>query len=321
MMKEDAFPARDVAVTVAEAHSPVDALAALCQAGCDDGLNAWLCATDADVFSGYAYSTRPVLGAVLQAGMADLAARYASRVPEAVCSPLGHVYPVQEGFAARGEVADEWGHHRDHELRIAGELVALLRVGSLSSDHSPNWHRAADLIAAASPYLAYLVTRGPHNLGPGLLDPVTGLYSIAYFEDQLKREVQRAASYCAELCLMVLDIHPRGKGSTSIDDGALRYVAQVLTAQTRRTDFGARLGPNRFALLMPHTGARDALSAASRLENDILAAEPLAEAYKVHIGISGWNLQGPDEGELFRQAEEAARMAAAYNQEGPFLYV
>ncbi len=320
-MKDDAFPTRDVAVTVAEAHSPVDALAALCEAGCDEGLEAWLCATDSEAFTGYAYSTRPILGDVLQSAMGELAAQYASRVPGTTCAAIGHVYPVQEGFAARDEVAGEWNNHRDHEVRIAGEIVALLRVGSLSPARSPNWRRAADLIGAASPYLAYLVTRGPQGLGHGLIDPVTGLYSASYFEDQLKREVQRAASYCAELCLMVLDVQARGKGPTTIDDGAMRYVAHVLTAQTRRTDFGARLGPNRFALLMPHTGARDALSAASRLEKEILADGTFGQTYKIHIGISGWNLQGPDESELFRQAEEAARLAAAYNHEGPFLYV
>ena len=320
-MKDEAFPTRDVAVTVAEAHSPVDALAALCHAGCDEGLEAWLCATASEAFTGYAYSTRPILGDVLQAAMVDLASAYARCVPGAVCAPIGHIYPVQEGFAARDEVAQEWKNHRDHEVRIAGEVVALLRVGSLSKAPSPNWRRAGDLVNAAAPYLAYLVTRGPQGLGHGLIDPMTGLYSASYFEDQLKREVQRAASYCAELCLMVLDIQVRGKGPATIDDTAMRSVAHVLTAQTRRTDFGARLGPNRFALLMPHTGARDALAAASRLEKEILAANTLGQAYRVHIGISGWNLQGPDESELFRQAEEAARLAAAYNHDGPFLYV
>jgi diguanylate cyclase (GGDEF)-like protein len=320
-MKDTALPNRDVALAVAEAHSPVDALAALSQASCDDGLEAWLVAAESDGFHGYAFSSRPVLGRVLQANMADLAAQFADRVPGAACAPVGQFYPVQEGCAERGEVAEDWSRHRTYEVRIASDMVALLRVGPLTADRPVNWRRAHELVNLASPYLAYLVTRGAQGVGNGLIDPLTGLYSVSYFEDQLKREVQRAASYCAELCLMVLDIQPRGGGPPAIDAEALRRVAQILSSQTRRTDFGARLGPNRFALLMPHTGARDALSVAGRLEKEILAAPAVNPAYKVYIGISGWNLQGPDEDELFRQAEEAARLAAAYNHEGPFLYV
>jgi diguanylate cyclase (GGDEF)-like protein len=320
-MKDDPLPARDVALSVADAHTPVDALATLYQAGRDDGLEAWLCAAPAEHFCGYAYSGRPMAGSLLQGSMAELAGQFAAHAQGADCSPVGHVFPVQEGCAQRDEPATHWHHHRDYEVRIAGEIAGLLRVGSLSHDRGPNWRRAQDLVALASPYLAYLITRGVHGSASGLLDPVTGLYSAAYFDDQLKREVERAASYYAELCLMVVDITPRGGGPAAIDDVAMRLVAQVLASQTRRTDFGARLGASRFALLMPQTGARDALSAAGRLEKEILAADSLSQAYKVYIGISGWNLQGPDEGELFRQADEAARLAAAYNHEGPFLYV
>lgn len=303
---------------LSSAQSPIEALERLCEAGMEHGLDVWLLAGDKDIWHGYLYSYFPIRGTVVQAHMAGLAEYYRRVAPDALClRPASRLYPVQTACSRPQPMADAWTVFRTYDVRVGGELLGLLRVGSLTRSAEADWDWAAKTAAAVGPTLAYLMTHTPSQC-LGLLDPVTGLYNAAYFHDQLQREVLRAASYGSELALVVIDVEPRA--DAVVGPEVLREVSQMLAAQSRRTDICARLGPNRLAVLMPHTAKRDALLAAIRLDQLISGHEALGQKYKLRLGVSGWNLEGPDEGELLRQAEEAAHRAALQDHEGPFLY-
>lgn len=303
---------------VAEAECPIDALRMLCEAGMERGVDVWLLACDRDIWHGYLYSYLPLRGTVVQQHMAGLADYYRHLVPDALClRPASRIYPVQTAYSCPEPTADAWNVFRTHEIRAGRRLQALLRVGSLANGADVDWGWAVSTIAAVGPTLVHLATTHPSQC-LGLLDPTTGLYNAAYFHEQLQREALRAASYGAELALVVIDVEPVDNGH---DLGtALREIGQMIAANSRRTDTCARLGPARLAILMPHTTKRNALLAAMRLDQMISSQETLASKYKVRFGVSGWNLDGPDEGELLRQAEEAAHRAAMQDHQGPFLY-
>jgi len=316
-MTEAESTAFDSAMVTA-AQSPIDALQILCEAGMERGLDVWLLAGDRDIWHGYLYSYLPIRGTVVQTHMAGLAEYYRRVAPEALClRPASRLYPVQTASSRPEPMADAWTVFRTYDIRVGAELVGLLRVGSLTSGADADWEWAAKTAVGVGPTLAYLMTNSPSQC-LGLLDPVTGLYNAAYFHDQLQREALRAASYGSELALVVIDVEPRTEAE--VGPGVLREMAQMLAAHTRRTDICARLGPARLAILMPHTAKRDALLAAIRLDQCISGHEALGREYKLRLGVSGWNLEGPDEGELLRQAEEAAHRAALQDHEGPFLY-
>jgi len=304
---------------LAAAQEPLDGLALLCQVGAEDGLECWLLAAESDLWHGYLFSRVPVDGSMIQSHMRSLAERYRQRVPQALtrAAPSG-LFPVQSSYEESGAVAHTWPAWRDFDLVLAQETIGILRVGVLDESAAPNWDRARRLCALAVPYLAYLLTHC-QDTGQALLDPVTGVYSRAYFHDQLSREVRRAATYCCELSLIVVQVVPPAREG-QVTTRALKQCARLLSDNTRRTDICGRLGPARFGILLPHTGARNALMAAARLEELVAQDCEVSRSCALRIGISGWNLQGPDERELIDQANEAARMAAD-GQGGPFLYV
>ncbi|MCD6351208.1 MAG: GGDEF domain-containing protein [Armatimonadetes bacterium] len=304
---------------LAAAADPLDTLVVLGQTGARRGLDFWLLGAEADVWHGYVYSKEPVDTGAVQLHLREMAERFLTLRPQATAQPgPSGVFPLMTAFEVSGEVAADCAEVRDFEISLGGNLFALLRVGLLQPEAQPDWQEAGHLVELATPYLAYLLARQEED-EQALRDPLTGVYSRAYFNDQLAREVQRSAAYACQLSLLVIELVPaRGRGAVSLQ--AIKRCAEVLRKNTRRTDVTARVGPARFAILMPHTGSRDALMAADRLSEIVERERDEAEGFTMSIGISGWNLQGPDAAELMDQATEAARMASQ-GTGGPFLYV
>lgn len=102
-------------------------------------------------------------------------------------------------------------------------------------------------------------------------DPLTALPNRRAFDEQLKREWDRARRNDKPLSLLTLDIdwfknyndfygHPAG-------DECLRRVAEVISECLRRPgDFAARVGGEEFQVVMPETDALGALQVAKTLE-------------------------------------------------------
>ncbi len=305
---------------LASAVMPLDGVLVLLEAGQPVGLDAWLLAAEADIWHGYLFSAWPIKGAEIQRHMEELAKAYMNHKPGVRINKLpSGVYAVQTGCLDEREPIEQWTVHRDYLITVADEPVAILRCGSLAGEDSEQMWRAADQItSAASAAIARLLTLGDRASNV-LLDPLTGLYGPAFFYDQLRREVRRAAAYAVQLSLMIVKL--RSRTGVPISAHALREFARIISANTRRTDIAARIGPHEVAVLMPHTSTRDALNAADRLYNELKQAKVSNGHYTVHIGISGWNIHGPDEEELLRQAAEAAEAAAVNELEGPFVHV
>lgn len=99
-------------------------------------------------------------------------------------------------------------------------------------------------------------------------DYLTGLYNQRAFHKMLEESFQsaQAAEESGTLSLMMLDIdhfkqyndtygHPAG-------DEVLETIGRLLRNGTRRSDFAARNGGEEFAILLPYTGAEEAMKAA-----------------------------------------------------------
>jgi diguanylate cyclase (GGDEF)-like protein len=302
---------------IVEATSPMEAMAALCRLGRDAGLEAWLLAAGADQCHGFLYSLWPVEVPAVQAQMDAMAGRLREHKTDAPCaSAAPGSYPVEATSDETEPVFPAFADWRMHEVTVGGEPAAVILAATLTPDARPDWEQARRLVEAAEPGLAYLIAaaRQPE----GTLDPQTGLYTAAYFEEQLRREGARAASCGGELALVVVDIAPRN-GWPGIEAADLRAIAHLMAGSSRRSDTWARLGPSRLGAILPQTSKREALMAASRLEELISEDRELAR-YLLRYGVSGWDLGAPDCAGLLREAEEAANRAAAMGIEGPFLY-
>ena len=305
---------------LAACTSPLDALAVLAEEGQQFGYDVWLVVAPNPQWHGYLFSTKPLAGRAVQWHTRSLIEEATNDNPALAPPPRRTgALPVQAACAQWEETQPAIKRWHDFAVPTGGRRVCTARVGAFDGQLPYGWEPAEQLLTIAGPHLAFLLSPPADTVAP-MIDPTTGLYSSAYFHDQLEREVQRAAAYAAELTLLMIDLVPKG-AAEMVDTATLRAVSTILSTQTRGTDICARLGPGRLAVLMPHTGARAGLIAATRIEETIRRETDVHKHYNVAIGISGWNLQGPDENELLRQAEAAAKAAAEAETDTPCVYV
>jgi GGDEF domain-containing protein len=88
-------------------------------------------------------------------------------------------------------------------------------------------------------------------------DPVTGLPNRVRFMDDLSRAIASARRYDEPLALLVLDLAEPGADEQAAGEQLLRLV--------RVTDDVARIGPGRFAIILPRTGSLGCALVASRV--------------------------------------------------------
>lgn len=124
-----------------------------------------------------------------------------------------------------------------------------------------------------------------------ITDGLTRLYNSRHFYDQLEKEIDRALRYHHALSLIMMDIdffknyndcygHLEG-------DKVLAGLGETIRACLRKTDTAYRYGGEEFTVILPETGADDALVVARRIQEQIKNRPfyPLDEN-AVHITVS-----------------------------------
>jgi diguanylate cyclase (GGDEF)-like protein len=100
-------------------------------------------------------------------------------------------------------------------------------------------------------------------------DHLTGAMTRRGFTERAEQELARHRRHCRPCSLVVLDVdhfkkindshgHPAG-------DDVLKAVVATCAAELRSTDCLGRMGGEEFAVLLPETGAEDAIACAERL--------------------------------------------------------
>jgi len=104
-------------------------------------------------------------------------------------------------------------------------------------------------------------------------DDLTGLFNRRHFFDNLEKEVQRARRYRRTFSLLLLDLDDfKGYNDTHghlKGDEALKEVARLLLASTRRADIVARFGGEEFVVLLPEINAQGATVVAEKIRTAV----------------------------------------------------
>jgi diguanylate cyclase (GGDEF)-like protein len=198
-------------------------------------------------------------------------------------------------------------------------------IGVLSVSHPEPHHFSAgdaqtlellsDLIAAQLSG-AVLLAEASHD---SRHDVLTDLPNRRAYEERLRHEISRASRYGHSLALCLFDLdgfkgvndalgHPAG-------DQVLRAVATAIRA-TRTTDEGFRIGGDEFAILLPETTAREAMTGVQRMIDELSGAEV---AGLDQIGVSYGIASGERDPEALHAAadrELLAAKAALYGRDG-----
>ncbi len=102
-----------------------------------------------------------------------------------------------------------------------------------------------------------------------VIDPLTGIYNRAKFDEELNRWISYCNRYEDPLCLIIFDIDNFKRINDTfghiIGDVVIQNIAATIKNSIRNTDVFARWGGEEFVILLPNTGIQQAMDLAERL--------------------------------------------------------
>jgi diguanylate cyclase (GGDEF)-like protein len=141
-------------------------------------------------------------------------------------------------------------------------------------------------------------------------DELTGLHNRRFFEQELKREVERTRRFGRSLALVVVDVdHFKAYNDTfghRAGDEALRRVAGHLAdAVPRRLDAVARYGGEEFVVLLAETDAEGARLVAERIRESVQGSGGFRRRLTISAGIADTLGDDCEAESLVERADEA----------------
>jgi diguanylate cyclase (GGDEF)-like protein/putative nucleotidyltransferase with HDIG domain len=143
-----------------------------------------------------------------------------------------------------------------------------------------------------------------------LTDPLTKLSNRHGFRELLDLELERARRADTRMTIVVGDVdnfkEVNDRSGHSAGDAALRRLARLFERRKRQIDGLARVGGERFALILPDTDENEAFLLAERLRGE-LRDEFAADAVPLTIsfGVASYPKTGETASSLLRAADEA----------------
>jgi diguanylate cyclase (GGDEF)-like protein len=136
------------------------------------------------------------------------------------------------------------------------------------------------------------------------VDALTGVHTRRYFHETLARECARAQRYERGLALLVFDVSSeKNDGGRAAVDGVLTAVGGRLRGAVRQADVACRLGGERFAVILPEAGARDAENLYRRIQ---VAVGSGISGQSIHLSAGIAELRPEDDVvALFQRADDA----------------
>ena len=121
-----------------------------------------------------------------------------------------------------------------------------------------------------------------------LTDPLTSLANRKYFDDALVSRFTAAQSRREPLSLMLLDIDHFKKFNDTFGhltgDQVLRLVSVAVKQNVKGQDIAARFGGEEFAVILPDTPLRPAISVADQIRRAVMTKELMKRSTGEHLG-------------------------------------
>jgi diguanylate cyclase (GGDEF)-like protein len=138
----------------------------------------------------------------------------------------------------------------------------------------------------------------------GYQDGLTDAYNRRYFDERLKREIDRSQRNKTDLVCLFIDIDFFKKINDNyghqVGDIVLVKLVELMRDQVRSSDIVARYGGEEFAIILPETGIQVAHEVAERIrreaENQKLTVDDKTVSITVSIGLASLSqiLHQPD---------------------------
>jgi diguanylate cyclase (GGDEF)-like protein len=144
-------------------------------------------------------------------------------------------------------------------------------------------------------------------------DSLTGLFNRRYLEESLELECSRAERSKDPISVVMLDVdHFKRFNDTfghDAGDIVLKHIGEILRRSIRQGDVACRFGGEEFVLVLPGTGAAEALAVAERIRQ---SAQKLEVVYRsqslgritVSLGVAVYPIAGETPAELIEAADQ-----------------
>jgi diguanylate cyclase len=121
-----------------------------------------------------------------------------------------------------------------------------------------------------------------------LTDPLTQLYNRKYFEDTLMQAIEEAHVKDEPLSLMMTDIDHFKAFNDNFGhltgDQVLRLVALSVKQNVKGQDIASRYGGEEFAVVLPNTVLRSAISVGDHIRRAVMTKELMKRSTGEHLG-------------------------------------
>jgi diguanylate cyclase (GGDEF)-like protein len=148
-----------------------------------------------------------------------------------------------------------------------------------------------------------------------ITDDLTGVGNHRYIMDELVKEVERAARYGSDLCVLMLDIDNFKKINDTkghlCGDNVLKSIGETLAKRLRNSDRIGRYGGEEFLIILPEQTLDNGLIVAEKLREliSMIKVESCGiESVTASIGVALWKKDEPVESILSR-ADKAMYLA------------
>jgi diguanylate cyclase (GGDEF)-like protein len=143
-----------------------------------------------------------------------------------------------------------------------------------------------------------------------ITDALTGCHNRRFFDEVIRRELQRHRRYETPLTLMFIDVDRFKQVNDAFGheagDELLRYVAEFLRRHIREADYVFRWGGDEFLVLIS-CSLGEALKKAARLKTafrDLVADMPLPDGVGLSVGCAAVPEEADDIAPLIREADQ-----------------
>ena len=147
-----------------------------------------------------------------------------------------------------------------------------------------------------------------------IIDPLTGAFNRRHMDRRLAEMTEPGRRSVSAATILLIDIDHFKRINDRLGhasgDIVLKQLVSLIQRHTRKTDQLVRMGGEEFLLLLPETGAAEAMLAAENLRRAIEQAGWLADYPQVTISV-GVSQRAPDEktDDWIRKADEALYQA------------
>lgn len=214
-------------------------------------------------------------------------------------------------------------HSNRDSTAVAGLFLSTtFQISTFIIQNSPADVLAVDtIVAVTSAILTIFLARAAREnylsaLSLATTDWLTGLHNRRNFQSIADLEIEKQKRYGGTFSLAVIDLddfkYLNDSKGHHIGDQALRLLADVLIAHTRKSDSVARLGGDEFAILMPKTSGPECGYLCSELALKIQSS--MAESgYQItaSIGYATFDLPPESTTHALQKADEGMYAAKA----------